>query len=202
LEEYSVVEPQNTQNAAAAQPQSGDPAQAAAAQTSGMNAAPSADAASNDSNDKKIQELEAQLKEKDQKYVYLYAEFENYKKRAIKERSDAMKFGWENVARDLLQVTDNLERGLAHMPAGTDKNLADGLTMTLQQFRNTLQKQGVQLIETKGQPFNPELHDAVAQEPSELPAGTITQEQLKGYTLHGRLLRPASVIVSSGPLAK
>jgi molecular chaperone GrpE len=147
-------------------------------------------------------ELEAQLKEKDSKYLYLYAEFENYKKRAVKERSDAMKFGWESVARDLLQVTDNLERGLAHAPAGTDKNLMEGLNMTLNQFRSTLQKQGVQQIQTLGQPFNPEFHDAVGQEPSDKPAGTITQEQLKGYTLHGRLLRPASVIVSMGPLAK
>lgn len=152
--------------------------------------------------DKKIQELEAQLKEKDSKYLYLYAEFENYKKRAIKERSDAMKFGWENVARDLLEVTDNLERGLAHMPEGTDKNLAAGLNMTLSQFRSAMAKQGVAPIETVGQVFNPEFHDAVGQEPSDKPSGTITREQLKGYTLHGRLLRPASVVISTGPLAK
>jgi molecular chaperone GrpE len=152
--------------------------------------------------DRKIQELESQLKDKDQKYVYLYAEFENFKKRAVKERSDAMKFGWENVARDLIDVIDNLERGLSHMPEGTDKNLAAGLNMTLTQFRSALQKQGVQLIDTKGQPFNPELHEAVAQEPSDQPEGMIVREQLRGYTLHGRLLRPASVVVSAGPLAK
>ncbi len=146
----------------------------------------------------RIQQLEAQLKEKDNKYLYLYAEFENFKKRAVKERSDAIKFGWENVARELLQVADNLERGLAHMPEGTDKNLAEGLKMTLNQFRSAMQKQGVAPIESVGQPFNPELHDAVGQEPSDKPQGTITQEQLKGYTLHGRLLRPASVVVSSG----
>lgn len=152
--------------------------------------------------EERIQELETQVKDKDQKYVYLYAEFENFKKRALKERSDAMKFGWENVARDLVEVIDNLERGLAHMPEGTDKNLAAGLNMTLTQFRGTLQKQGVQLIETKGQPFNPELHEAVSQEPSDLPENMILREQLRGYTLHGRLLRPAAVVVSSGPLAK
>ncbi len=151
--------------------------------------------------EKKVQELEAQVKEKEAKYLYLYAEFENYKKRAVKERSDLVKFGWENVARDLLQVVDNLDRGLQHMPPATDKNLAEGLKMTLQQFRGALQKQGVQVIESVGQPFNPELHEAISQAPSDQPEGTITQEHLKGYTLHGRLLRPASVVVSSGPLA-
>jgi molecular chaperone GrpE len=151
--------------------------------------------------DKKILDLEVQLKEKDAKYLYLYAEFENYKKRAIKERSDAMKFGWENVARDLIEVMDNLERGLAHMPASTDKNLAAGLNMTLTQFRTAMQKQGVALVETVGKPFDPEFHEAIGQEPSEQPEGTIVREQLRGYTLHGRLLRPASVMISSGPLA-
>lgn len=168
----------------------------------GANGSAESAADEQDVKEKKIQELEAQAKEKDQKYLYLYAEFENYKKRAIKERSDAMKFGWENVARELLQVVDNLERALSHVPPGTDGNLITGLNMTLSQFRSALQKQGVQTIETKNQPFNPEFHDAVGQEPSELPSGTITQEQLKGYTMHGRLLRPASVVVSSGPLAK
>ena len=151
---------------------------------------------------KRTQELEAQSKEKENKYLYLYAEFENYKKRAVKERSDAMKFGWEGVARDLLQVADNLDRALSHIPSGTDKNLADGLNMILAQLRNTMQKQGVQTVDCLGKLFDPELHEAVGQEPSEKPSGTITQEQLKGYTLHGRLLRPANVIVSMGPLAK
>jgi molecular chaperone GrpE len=152
--------------------------------------------------DKKVLDLEVQLKEKDAKYLYLYAEFENYKKRAVKERSDAMKFGWENVARDLVEVIDNLERGLAHMPAGTDKNLAAGLNMTLTQFRTALQKQGVALIDSVGKVFDPEFHEATGQEPSDLPEGTISRELLKGYTLHGRLLRPANVIISTGPLAK
>lgn len=147
---------------------------------------------------RQIEELHAQLKEKDSKYLYLYAEFENFKKRAIKERSDLLKFGWESLARDLLQVIDNLERALAHTPAGTDKNLSEGLQMVLSQFKSTLQKQGVQEIESVGKPFDPNLHEAVAEEHSKLPKGTITQEHSKGYTLHGRLLRPARVNVSDG----
>ncbi len=147
---------------------------------------------------KKIQDLEAQVKEKENKYLYLYADFENYKKRAIKERSDLVKFGWENVARELLNVADNLERALAHVPAGTDKNLADGLQMILSQFWSTMQKQGIQTIESVGKPFNPEFHEAVGQEPSDQPTGTITQDHQRGYLLHGRLLRPSQVVVSMG----
>jgi molecular chaperone GrpE len=151
---------------------------------------------------KRIEDLEVQLKEEKNKFLYLYADFENYKKRAIKERSDAMKFGWEGVARDLIEVSDNLERALSHVPAGTDKNLSDGLNMILSQFRTTMQKQGVHTMETVGKVFDPEFHEAIGQEPSDKPSGTITREQLKGYTIHGRLLRPANVIISTGPLAK
>ena len=143
-------------------------------------------------------ELLDQVKEKENKYLYLYAEFENFKKRSIKERSDAMKFGWENVARDLLQVVDNLERAATHMPPSTDKNLADGLRMVISQFKSTIQKQGVEQVQTLKQIFDPNIHEAVSQEPSELPAGTILQEHMGGYTLHGRLLRPARVTVSGG----
>ena len=146
----------------------------------------------------KISELEVQLKEKDNKYLYLYAEFENFKKRQAKERSDLIKFGWEPVARELLQIIDNLERAYSHIPPGTDKSLIQGLEMTLTHFRSTLERQGIQPIDTINKPFDPNLHEALGSEPSSEEQGTITQEQLKGYTLHGRLLRPAGVIVSQG----
>lgn len=149
----------------------------------------------------KIQELEAQVKEKEQKYVYLYADFDNYKKRMVKERSDLMKFGWENCARELLEVIDNLERALAHMPKSgeaTQKTLEDGLKMVLNQFRAVLEKQGVQTIKTDAQAFDPNLHEAVGQEDSQHPQGHIVREEMKGYMMHGRLLRPSRVIISSG----
>lgn len=147
--------------------------------------------------------LRAQLAEEKNKYLYLFAEFENYKKRMVKERSDAQKFGWEPVAREILGVMDNLERALAHLGPSTDKNLADGLHMILGQFRNSLEKFGVVGIAALGQSFDPNLHEAVGQEPSEQPVGTVTREMLKGFTLHGRLLRPAQVVISLGPtLAK
>ena len=145
-----------------------------------------------------IEVLQNKLKESEQKYVYLYAEFENFKKRALKERQDIVKFGWENVANSLLDVVDNLERAIQHAKPETDPNLMAGLKMVSQQFRSTLEKQGVTEIPTENQPFNPELHEAVGQIPSEKSAGTIVQEHQKGYSLHGRLLRPSRVMISSG----
>lgn len=146
-----------------------------------------------------IAELEAQFKEEKNRYLYLYAEFENYKKRAQKERSDLLKFGWENVARDLILVLDNLDRALAHIPPSADKNFVDGLQMIHAQFRSTLERQGVQPITAVGQAFDHNLHEALAKEPSPALQGTISKEETKGYTLHGRLLRPARVVVSAGP---
>jgi molecular chaperone GrpE len=170
--------------------------QSEASSTAESSAQPSGNGG--DGSQQRVQDLEAQVKEKDGKYLYLYAEFENYKKRSFKELQDARKFGWENVGRDLLQVLDNLERAMAHTPVGTDKNLVVGLQMVIQQFKSTLQRNGVEEIQTVGKAFDPNLAEAVGQEPSDLPSGTVTQEQLKGYMLHGRLLRPARVMVSSG----
>ena len=147
---------------------------------------------------KRIEELEAQVKEKENKYLYLYADLENFKKRTSKERAELLKFGCESLARELLQTVDNMERALAHMPASVDSNLAEGLRMVVNQFRSTLQHHGVQSIESLQKDFDPNLHEAVGQEKSEQPSGTIVKEHMKGYTLHGRLLRPARVIVSEG----
>jgi molecular chaperone GrpE len=138
------------------------------------------------------------LAEAQQKYVYLYAEFENYKKRAFKERQDTVKFALEGAAAGLLEVLDNLERALQHAKPDGDPNLVEGLKMVMNQFKSTLQKQNVVEIPTEGQAFNPEFHEAVGQLPSDKPQGTIVQTVQKGYTLHGRLVRPARVLISAG----
>lgn len=145
-------------------------------------------------------QLEEKLKEAEQKYLYLYAEFENFKKRAAKERLDTLKFGWEGVALELLGVLDNFERALSHLhPETTDKNLMTGLQMIAHGFQAALEKNGVSVVTSSGKVFNPEVHDAISKQNSKEPSGTILEEQLKGYTLHGRLLRPARVVVSEGP---
>ncbi len=146
----------------------------------------------------RVTELEAQLKDKDQKHLYAVAEFENIKRRLHKEREDLLKFGWEPVARDLLQVVDNLERAVEHMPPTTDKNLKAGIEMVLQLFTSTLQKRGLLKIESLEKPFDPSFHEAISQEGSDRPEGTVIREHMRGYTLHGRLIRPAQVVVSKG----
>ncbi|HTL11443.1 MAG TPA: nucleotide exchange factor GrpE [Bdellovibrionota bacterium] len=144
-------------------------------------------------------DFKRQLDEKENKYKYLYAEFENFKRRMTRERADLLKFAWEPVARDLLSVTDNLERAVRHASPQADKALLEGVRMTLRQFHDVLGRNGIQPIEASQKDFNPELHEAVAQAPSnEVPAGKILAEETRGYTLHGRLLRPSRVVVSTG----
>ena len=149
---------------------------------------------------KRVEELEAQMKDKEGKYLYLYADFENFKKRQFKERSDLIKFGWENVARDLVEIADNLDRVVEHAPVGTDKNFMDGLKMVQSHFHSSLEKSGVQTVESLHKPFDPNLHEAMGEEPADHPVGTIVREQVPGYMLHGRLLRPARVILASAPV--
>lgn len=143
-------------------------------------------------------ERETRLKEAEAKYLYLYAEFENFKKRALKERSDLLKFGWEGALREFIQVSDNFERALSHTPPGTDPTWLEGIKMVHTQLNSTIGKQGVQPIVAVGAPFDANLHEAVGQTPDDAPAGTVIHEAQKGYTIHGRLLRAARVILSLG----
>lgn len=150
---------------------------------------------SNDSTAQEIQTLQNQIKEHQNKYLYLYAEFENYKKRAIKERSELIKFGNEALSRELLQVADNLDRALEH--TNNVDALVTGIKMVNQQLKDTLTKFGATPITALGQKFDPEHHEAVGQEKSDQHEdGVVIREHQKGYTLHGRLLRPARVVVA------
>ena len=157
--------------------------------------------ASDDSLNQKdgLSSLQDALKESEKKYTYLYAEFENYKKRALKERSEMRQFGWEPVARELIGFIDNLRLGLSHAPEATDPGFLEGIRMVYKQVVSTLEKHGVSAIEAIGKPFDPNLHEAVGQAPHEEPEGTVIHEETQGFTFHGRLLRPARVIVSMGP---
>lgn len=150
--------------------------------------------------EEELELLRNELKESQNKYLYLYAEFENYKKRAIKERSDLVKFGHESFARELLQVADNLDRGLEHT-TNLDA-LVTGIKMVNQHLKDTLGKFGVTPVTALGQKFDPERHEAVGQEKISGETnghedGTVIREHQKGYTLHGRLLRPSRVVVAT-----
>jgi len=151
--------------------------------------------------------LEAQLEAKGKeaqdnydRFLRLSAEFENFKKRMEKEKNDAYKFGTENLVKELLPVLDNLERAIDHGEAKNPQGLLEGVDLTLKGFLTALEKIGVSPVDASGKEFDPNLHEAVmVQEDAHHPAGTVLTQLQKGYTLHGRLLRPAMVVVSKRP---
>jgi molecular chaperone GrpE len=160
------------------------------------------DSASQDSEVKKLrQELDAKCEEVKVNYdrfVRQVAELENFKKRATREKDEAVRFANESLVRDLLPVIDNLERAVAHAQGGGNgKPLVEGVEMVLKGLLDVLAKHGVAQISAVGQPFDPEKHEAMAQVESENHApNTVIEEHHKGYLLKDRLLRPALVTVA------
>jgi molecular chaperone GrpE len=157
--------------------------------------------ASQDSEVKLRQELDAKCEEVKVNYdrfVRQVAELENFKKRATREKDEAVRFANESLVRDLLPVIDNLERAVAHAQGGGNgKPLVEGVEMVLKGLLDVLAKHGVAQISAVGQPFDPEKHEAMAQVESENHApNTVIEEHHKGYLLKDRLLRPALVTVA------
>ena len=144
----------------------------------------------------------AALKDVQDRYMRLAADFDNYRKRMTREREEARKYALEGFIKDLLPVIDNLERAIAHASTGSaDEGNASGLLagveMTLKQFKGVLEKAGAKEIDSVGVPFDPSCHEAVAHvESSEHENNTIIQEFQKGYYLADRVLRPAMVSVA------
>jgi molecular chaperone GrpE len=128
------------------------------------------------------------------------AEFENYRKRIRTEQADAMARAAQGVVAEILPVIDNLERAIDHVTAGGDlRDLLKGVEMVHSQILDVLAKEGVELQDPFGQPFDPELHQAVQQrEDVEVPEGTVLEVYQKGYLMRGRVIRPAQVVVSTG----
>lgn len=127
------------------------------------------------------------------------AELLNFQRRAEKDRSDALKYANASLVRALLPVLDDLERTVSSTAASGDNAgaLADGAKLTLSNFHKVLREFQIEPIESVGQPFDPQVHEALMQQPSaDYPAGTVLQETAKGYRLFDRVLRPAKVIVS------
>jgi molecular chaperone GrpE len=132
------------------------------------------------------------------------AEFDNYKKRAARERQDAIKFANENLLHKLLPILDNFDAALAAVQSGQGDNntqsLLTGVTMIQQQLRAALAEAGLEEVDATGKPFDPNLHEAVSQtETEEHPEGHVAQQLRKGYKLKERLLRPATVVVAKAP---
>ena len=128
------------------------------------------------------------------------ADFDNYRKRAAREKEDAVKFANSAFLDRLIPILDNFELGLAAAKnSGEGTSILSGMDMVSKQLGDFLADSGVQPVDAMGQPFDPNLHEAVAQEEcADVPEGIVIRQLRKGYKLRDRLLRPATVIISKG----
>lgn len=146
--------------------------------------------------------LEIERDEMKDRMLRVAAEFENWKKRARKEQTDAVASARESVLRDILEVVDNLERAAGAQANGIVDGAAimKGVGLVLRLFQQKLERYEVKPFEVAGQPFDPRVHEAVSRvESADVPAGAVAAELQKGYRVGERLLRPALVSVSTGP---
>jgi molecular chaperone GrpE len=128
------------------------------------------------------------------------ADFENYKKRAAREKEDAVKYANSSLLQRLVSILDNFELGLAAAKTESERSpIYSGMVLVQKQLNDLLEENGLQAIEAEGKRFDPNLHEAIAHEPSESPEGTVIRQARRGYRFKDRLLRPARVVVSSGP---
>jgi molecular chaperone GrpE len=128
------------------------------------------------------------------------ADFENYKKRAAREKEEAIKYANSALLEKLIAIVDNFELGLeAARAEGENSPVFSGMNMVLKQLMDFLTDNGLQPIDATGRKFDPNLHEAIAHEPSEeFPEGVVVRQTRRGYRMKDRLLRPSSVVVSSG----
>lgn len=134
------------------------------------------------------------------RHLRLQAEFENFRKRSAREREEMHRYGHQNWIKDLLPTVDNLERAIDHAKGSTEgdfEGVFEGVALVHRELVSALAKNGVTALEPKGEVFDPNLHEAVAQVPSEEAApNTVIEVLEKGYCIHDRLLRPARVLVA------
>lgn len=140
------------------------------------------------------------------KWMRAAADLENFKKRAAREREETVKYGNERLLKDFLPVIDDLELAVGAAERADDKEkaadqLTDGVKMVLKKFVGQLEKHNVTTFEAVGEPFDPNLHEAVQQMNSDVEAGKVFQQLQRGFKINERLLRPAMVVVSLGPAA-
>jgi len=146
---------------------------------------------------------EGETAELHDRLLRLQADFENFRKRTLKEKEEAFRYGNQNIVKDLLPTVDNLERAIEHArgsQTGDLEGLLQGVELVLRELLGALEQHGLAAIEAEGQTFDPAVHEAMTQQIDEsAPANTVMQVFQKGYRLRDRLLRPARVVVSGGP---
>ena len=145
-----------------------------------------------------LEEARAKLQESEDKVLRLAADFDNSKKRLERERDTSLKYAEENILKELLPGIDNIERAMDQaQEANNIESLLEGVELTRDGLLATLEKFGVKAIESSGEPFDPNIHDAIAmEETDEMEPNFVLREFQKGYFYKDRLLRPAKVIVS------
>jgi len=129
------------------------------------------------------------------------ADFENYKKRSAREKEEAIKYANSSLLERLVSIIDNFELGLAAAKEqGEQSPIYSGMVLVQKQLNDLLVENGLQPIEAEGRKFDPNVHEAIAHEPSDqVPEGIVLRQTRRGYRFKDRLLRPAKVVVSSGP---
>lgn len=151
-----------------------------------------------------VEKLRGEAQAARDRMLRIAADADNTRKRAIKERDEAIKFGQEGLLRDLLTALDNLERTLTHIPPDAEgpviQGLREGLSMVLKQFQDSLARYDLTGFSAVGEMFDPARHEALSKkETDETPPGTVLEEMHRGYMLHDRLLRASLVIVACEP---
>ena len=148
-----------------------------------------------------LEEARIKLQESEDKILRLAADFDNTKKRLEREREISLKYAEENVLKELLPGIDNIERAMDQgRESNSIENLLEGVELTRKGLLATLEKFGVKAIDSKGQPFDPNIHEALAMEETDtMEPNMVLREYQKGYLYKERLLRPAKVIVSKPP---
>lgn len=148
-----------------------------------------------------IEALEKSLKQANDKYIRLYADFENYKKIAARNKEELLKYANEDLMADILTVIDHLELALEHAKdSSAASQLAEGVELTLKELRSALEKHGLTTIDALNKPFDPSVHHAMSQiESDDKDENTVVKEFRKGYMLRDRVLRAAMVGVSVKP---
>jgi molecular chaperone GrpE len=168
--------------------------QPSGAEAADMNTAPPPDELN------ELAAAEAKASENWNSYLRAVAELENYRKRSEREVDNARKYAVERFAQELVGVGDSLEAGIVAATANPGPALLEGAQATLKQLQQAFDKAGIKVIDPLGQPFDPAWHEAMlAQESHDTAPDTVLSVIQKGYSLNGRLLRPARVIVSKAP---
>ncbi len=150
-----------------------------------------------DENKEAPEEKKEPEEDNDTRYMRLAADFQNYKRRVEKEKSDIYQYANEKIALDIIEVMDNFERALMHSAECADKQFAEGVEMIYKQLKTVLDKNNIIAIEDEGHEFDPNFHNAVmVEENPDFESGIVIQSMQKGYTLNGKVIRPSMVKVA------